>query len=101
MAGVRRRACQQTDLPWLPYLALEYHCPRMIHAALSGTVLWYHWGNLAGAAVLALLWAGAAAFLFPRWGWHDCRGRGLSRAAGPVQTLLPAFINRWQDHKSD
>jgi hypothetical protein len=62
--------CQQNDIPWLSYLALEYHCPRMIHAALSGVVLWYHWGNLAGAAVLALVWAGAAAFLFRRCGWQ-------------------------------
>jgi hypothetical protein len=62
--------CQQNDIPWFSYLALEYHCPRMIHAALSGTVLWYHWGNLAGAVVLAFLWAGAAAFLFHRCGWQ-------------------------------
>jgi hypothetical protein len=62
--------CQQNDIPWFSYLALEYHCPRTIHAALSGSVMWYHWGNLAGAAVLALVWAGAAAFLFHRCGWQ-------------------------------
>jgi hypothetical protein len=62
--------CQHNDIPWLSYLALEYHCPRIIHASLAGTVLWYHWGNLAGAAVLALVWAGSAVFLFRRWGWQ-------------------------------
>jgi hypothetical protein len=62
--------CQQNDIPGLSYLALEYHCPRTIHAALSGTVYWYHWGNLAGAAALALLWTCAATILFHRRGWQ-------------------------------
>jgi hypothetical protein len=62
--------CQQNGIPGLPYLALEYHCPRMLHAALTDSVLWYHWGHLFGAGVLALLWAGLAAFLFRRHGWQ-------------------------------
>ena len=62
--------CQQNRIPGLPYLALEYHCPRMLHAALTDAVSWYHWGNLAGAAVLAILWAALAAILFRRHGWQ-------------------------------
>ena len=63
--------CQQNNIPFLPYLALEYHCPRMIHAALGDAVLWYHWGHLAGAAVLACAWAVAATVLFRRCGWQS------------------------------
>jgi hypothetical protein len=62
--------CQQNGIPGLPYLALEYHCPRMLHAVLTDAVLWYHWGHLAGAAVLAVVWAFLATFLFRRFGWQ-------------------------------
>jgi hypothetical protein len=62
--------CQANRIPGLPYLALEYHCPRLLHAALSDSVHWYHWGNLAAAAVLAGLWAIAATVLFRRYGWQ-------------------------------
>jgi hypothetical protein len=62
--------CQQNNIPGLPYLALEYHCPRMIHAALTDAVLWYHWGNLAGAGALAAAWAVTATLLFRRCGWQ-------------------------------
>jgi hypothetical protein len=62
--------CQQNNIPGLPYLALEYHAPRMIHAALTGSVVWYHWGHLAGAAVLAVVWALIAVRVFRRYGWQ-------------------------------
>jgi hypothetical protein len=62
--------CQQNGIGGLPYLALEYHGPRMIHAALTDSVLWYHWGNLAGAAVLAVAWVAVATVLFRRYGWQ-------------------------------
>ncbi len=62
--------CQQNHIFGLPYLAIEYHGPRVIHAALTNSVRWYHWGNLAGAAVLAVVWTCAAAFLFRRRGWQ-------------------------------
>ena len=70
VVGLLLFICQQNNIPFLPYLALEYHCPRMIHAVLGDAVLWYHWGNLAGAAVLACAWAVAAAVLFRRCGWQ-------------------------------
>jgi hypothetical protein len=62
--------CQQNRIPGLPYLALEYHCPRMLHAALTDAVLSYHWGHLAAASVLAVLWSFLAAVLFRRQGWQ-------------------------------
>jgi hypothetical protein len=62
--------CQQCGIPGLPYLALEYHVPRMIHAALTGPLQVGHWGNLLGATVLATMWAAAAAYLFRRYGWQ-------------------------------
>lgn len=62
--------CQQNRIPALPYLALEYHGPRMLHAALTGSVQAAHWGHLAAAAALAGVWTTIAAFLFRRLGWQ-------------------------------
>jgi hypothetical protein len=62
--------CQQNAIPFLPYLALEYHCPRLIHAALTGSVQWYHWGSLAAATVLTGGWMAVATWLFRKHGWQ-------------------------------
>jgi hypothetical protein len=62
--------CQRNNIPGLPYIALEYHCPRVLHAAFSDAVYSYHWGNLAGAYILAWLWIILATFMFRRWGWQ-------------------------------
>lgn len=62
--------CQQNQVPLLPYFALEYHSPRMIHATLTDSVQWYHWGHLTCAAVLATTWTVMAALLFRRYGWQ-------------------------------
>jgi hypothetical protein len=62
--------CQQADIPGLPYLALEYHCPRMIHAALTGSGDGSHWGHLAGALALAGAWSVLAVAMFRRHGWQ-------------------------------
>jgi hypothetical protein len=62
--------CQHNNIPGISYLVLEYHCPRLLHAALSGTVWWYHFGNLAGGAALAVGWVALAAVLFRRYGWQ-------------------------------
>ena len=62
--------CAQNNVPFLPNIALEYHCPRIIHAVLGDAVLWYHWWHLAGAAFLACVWAIAATILFRRYGWQ-------------------------------
>ena len=62
--------CQQNNIPLLPGIALEYHGPRMLHAALTGSVLWYHWLHLLAAAGLAVGWAVLAGVLFRRRGWQ-------------------------------
>jgi hypothetical protein len=62
--------CQQNQIPLLPYLALEYHGPRMLHAALTDSVARYHWLHLAAAGALAVGWAVLATFLFRRRGWQ-------------------------------
>ena len=62
--------CQQNSIPVLPDLTLEYHAPRMIHAALANNIDRTHWFHLAGAAVLAAAWATTAAILFRRRGWQ-------------------------------
>src|SRR5262249_32211973 len=60
--------CQQGNIPGLPYLALEYHCPRMLHACLADAIIWYHWAQLLVAAILATIWAILAAVLFRHYG---------------------------------
>lgn len=62
--------CSMNSIPFLPYLAVEYHGPRILHAALSGEVLWYHWYNLLAALGLAAAWLVAAGWLFRRRGWQ-------------------------------
>jgi hypothetical protein len=62
--------CQQNGIGGLSYLALEYHCPRMIHAALTDAVSWYHYGHLVAAAGLAAGWTAASCILFRRCGWQ-------------------------------
>ena len=62
--------CRRGGLPGVAHLFLEYHSPRLLHAALEGTAGWSDWGELAGAAVLASAWAGLATWLFRRRGWQ-------------------------------
>lgn len=62
--------CQQNNIPGLPYLALEYHGPRMVNAALGGDVQRQHWLHLAGAAFLAGAWSLTASRLFHQRGWQ-------------------------------
>jgi hypothetical protein len=62
--------CQQNSIPLLPYVALEYYAPRLIHAALTDSVQPYHWGNLAAAVALTCGWMAVATWLFRRYGWQ-------------------------------
>jgi hypothetical protein len=62
--------CSTNGIPYLPYLAVEYHGPRILHAALAGDVYPYHWHHLLAALGLACLWLTAAAWLFRRRGWQ-------------------------------
>ncbi|MBA4066375.1 MAG: hypothetical protein C0501_22210 [Isosphaera sp.] len=62
--------CSMNHIPVLPWLAVEYHGPRILHAALDGSVTPYHWYSLLGAAGLAVAWLTAAGWLFRRRGWQ-------------------------------
>jgi hypothetical protein len=62
--------CSTNNIPYLSHLAVEFHGPRILHAALSGDVYPYHWAHLAGALALAAVWLGAAGWLFRRRGWQ-------------------------------
>jgi len=62
--------CSTNGIPFVPYLAVEYHGPRILHAALSGDVATYHWHHLLAAVVLAAVWVGTAGWLFRRRGWQ-------------------------------
>jgi hypothetical protein len=62
--------CQQNGIPGLPYLALEYHCPRLLHAALTDAALEPYRTHLVAAAVLAVAWILLAGALFRRRGWQ-------------------------------
>jgi len=54
----------------LQYAAVEYFAPRILHAATTGKIEPYHWWNLAGAVVLAVVWLTVAVRLFRRRGWQ-------------------------------
>jgi hypothetical protein len=62
--------CQQNGIPGIPYLALEYHGPRVLHAAVTQDVRWHHWLHLMAAGGLAACWMAAAGWLFHRRGWQ-------------------------------
>lgn len=63
--------CSLNNVPFLPYLAVEYFGPRILHAAIEGVELTRaHWGNLLGAAVLGVVWLTVAVRLFRRRGWQ-------------------------------
>jgi hypothetical protein len=62
--------CQQNNISRLPWLALEYHAPHILHATLTNQLVPAHWWNLAASAVLACAWALLAVVLFRRRGWQ-------------------------------
>jgi hypothetical protein len=62
--------CQQTGIPGISNLALEYHCPRILQAVVANAVVWYHWLHLGGAMIIAMAWGTSAIILFRRYGWQ-------------------------------
>ncbi|HVK19191.1 MAG TPA: ABC transporter permease [Fimbriiglobus sp.] len=62
--------CSQNGIPGVPYLALEFHGPRVLHAAVTGDVQSHHWLHLLAAGALAAGWMAAAGWLFRRRGWQ-------------------------------
>jgi hypothetical protein len=62
--------CQQNNIPYFPWIILEYHAPHLLHATLTGQIgpgLWY---NLIGAMLLAVVWVFVASILFRKRGWQ-------------------------------
>lgn len=57
-------------IPLISNFALEYHVPRVLHAALSGTVQSSHWLHLLAAMGLAAIWLCVAGWLFRKRGWQ-------------------------------
>ncbi|CAN5502690.1 hypothetical protein BH11PLA2_BH11PLA2_03700 [soil metagenome] len=62
--------CTTNGIPYVQYFFLEFHGPRIIHAALSGEMQSGYWLNLAAAMGLGVAWMTAAAWLFRRRGWQ-------------------------------
>jgi hypothetical protein len=62
--------CSQNRIPLVPYLALEFHGPRILHAAVTQHVEPKHWYHLIATFALAASWMGLAAWLFRRRGWQ-------------------------------
>jgi hypothetical protein len=62
--------CQQANIPALPWLALEYHGPRMVHAVLTDHFDLENWISLAVSAFIACCWTWGAASLFRKHGWQ-------------------------------
>lgn len=62
--------CQQSNIGWLPQVFVEYHGPRLMHAAMTGSIEPYHPYQLCWTAVLAACWNFAAWMSFRRFGWQ-------------------------------
>jgi hypothetical protein len=62
--------CSQNRISWVPNLAVEYHGPRILHAALVGDIYPSHWLHLLIAFLLAAAWLTAAGWLFRKRGWQ-------------------------------
>jgi hypothetical protein len=62
--------CQQNGIPVLPGLALEYHAPRVLHAAMANRIGPEEGMHLIATVVLALAWLFVASRLFRDRGWQ-------------------------------
>lgn len=62
--------CTQNQIVWVPWLTVEFHGPRILHAAITREVQPGHWLHLAAEATLATGWIMAAGWLFRRRGWQ-------------------------------
>ncbi len=62
--------CTQNQIMSIPWLTVEFHGPRILHAAITREVRPEHWMHLAAEATLACGWIVAAGWLFRRRGWQ-------------------------------
>ena len=62
--------CSTNGIPLLPYLAIEFHGPKILHAAVTQAVEPKHWMHLLATFGLGASWMTLAGWLF-RWrGWQ-------------------------------
>jgi hypothetical protein len=62
--------CSTNNIPFIPWLAVEYHGPRILHAAVAGPVESRHWLNLLSVFGLGATWVLAAGYTFRKRGWQ-------------------------------
>jgi hypothetical protein len=62
--------CQQNNIEYVPYLAIEFHAPQILHASLTNQDRPDLWRNVVGCVVLAIGWVTVAGILFRRRGWQ-------------------------------
>jgi len=62
--------CSANRIPYVSYLAIEFHGPRCIHAAMTQNVKPEDWQHLIAAIFLGAAWMTAAGWLFRRRGWQ-------------------------------
>ena len=62
--------CSTNGIPFLSYLAIEFHGPKILHAAVTQAVESKHWFHLLATFGLGATWMTIAGWLF-RWrGWQ-------------------------------
>jgi len=61
---------RQAGIPEVSQIFVEFHYPRLLHAALNDSVQQSHWYSLLMATVLSLAWCGAGVFVFRSRGWR-------------------------------
>lgn len=62
--------CSANGIPYVSGLAVEFHGPRILHAAVAGPVESRHWLHLLAAFGLGACWIGTAGWLFRKRGWQ-------------------------------
>lgn len=61
---------RQVGIPEAAQVFIEFHSPRLFHAALNDSVQQGDWHSLLTATILSLAWCGVGAHLFGRHGWR-------------------------------
>jgi hypothetical protein len=62
--------CRLNNIPFLPWLTMEYNFPNAIHGALKGSIGLEQWFHLVSGLALAVGWTVSATILFKRRGWQ-------------------------------
>ena len=62
--------CSQNQIPLISYFAIEFHGPKIIHAAMTRSVEAKHWYHLVAALGLGASWMLIASWMFRKRGWQ-------------------------------